>query len=201
MPFENKTVMEQRLELVLMGSQPGANVSELCQQYNVSRRIFYKWLNRYRLFGETGLRDASKRPKSSPGQTDQAIEDVILSLRRENPEWGARKLKVVLERSHPDKTPSASTINVILQRNGLINPQKSLQHVPVQRFEYGQPNELWQMDFKGGFKMLDQSNCYPLTITDDHSRFNVCLSACTNQQSFTVREQLTAIFRAYGCRS
>lgn len=198
MPFEQKTVMEQRLELVIVASQQGANISELCRRYGISRKLCYKWLNRYKELGEQGLKDISRKPKGSPFQTDKAVEKTILSLRRQNPEWGARKLKVLLEQRYPGKVPSSSTIGAILQRNGLIIPQRSQQHVPVQRFEYEQPNELWQMDFKGGFRMLDKSSCYPLTITDDYSRFNICLCACTNQQSLTVKEQLTAIFRKYG---
>ena len=60
-----------------------------------------------------------------------------------------------------------------------------------------QPNQLWQMDFKGPFHIANQP-CYPLTILDDHSRYLVGLKACPNQQGATVRDQLTTIFRQYG---
>ncbi len=67
----------------------------------------------------------------------------------------------------------------------------------MQRFERATPNELWQMDFKGHFK-LDQGRCHPLTILDDHSRFLLGLHACSNQLWQTVQSQLTLTFRAYG---
>jgi hypothetical protein len=38
----------------------------------------------------------------------------------------------------------------------------------------------------------------PLTILDDHSRFNLCLQALPNQQTATVQEMLYTIFRPYG---
>lgn len=198
MPFAKKTVMEQRSEFVQMAIRPHANVSQLCKRYGISRKVGYKWLNRYRAGGQKALQDQDKRPHTSPGQTEKGVEDRILTLRKKNPEWGARKLKIILERDSSLLVPSASTIGLILKRNGLIKEERSIQQTPMQRFEYDNPNELWQMDFKGGFKLLDNANCHPLTITDDHSRFNLCLAACTNQQSLTVRERLIAVFRKYG---
>lgn len=190
--------MEQRLEIILLGSSEGANVSQLCDRYGISRKVYYKWLKRYRQQGESGLEDLTKRPKTSPGQIDRSIEERIVKLREEEPEWGARKLRVLLEREQIKPLPSVSTIGKVLQRNGLIKPEVSLQHKPLQRFEYEQPNELWQMDFKGHFSLLDNAICHPLTITDDHSRFNLCLKACSNQQTLTVKQSLTNVFRMYG---
>lgn len=198
MPFLDKTVMEQRLELVLLGSVEGTNVSQLCKRYGISRKVFYKWQKRYRQQGEAGLMDLDRRPKASPRQIDSSVEDRVVKLRKQNPEWGARKLRVLLEREQTVPLPSTSTIGAILQRNSLIKPEISLQHKPLQRFEYQRPNELWQMDFKGHFKLLDNATCYPLTIMDDHSRFNLCLSACVNQQSLTVKDMLVNVFRRYG---
>ncbi len=198
MPFSNQTVMEQRLEVVLLGSQKGANVSQLCKRYGISRKVFYKWLNRYKQQGESGLEDLTRRPKVSPGQINSTVEERVVELRQKNPEWGARKLRVLLDREQTKPLPSNSTIGAILQRNGLIKPETTVQHAPLKRFEYQQPNELWQMDFKGHFKLLDKVTCYPLTITDDHSRFNLCLTACSNQQSLTVKQMLTSVFRKYG---
>lgn len=198
MPFNHKTVMEQRLELILQAAQRGANISELSRRYGISRRVCYKWLDRYRLHGRDGLTDQSRRPATSPLRTDLAIEQQVIILRRQNPEWGARKLRAILQREGHNPVPSASTIGAILLRSGLIEPERSRQCTPTQRFEYERPNQLWQMDFKGCFLLLDKSNCYPLTITDDHSRFNLCLAACAKQHHSTVKDQLIAVFRRYG---
>ena len=198
MPFSKRTVMDQRLEIVLLGSSKGTNISQLCKKYGISRKVYYKWFKRYLEQGESGLADQNKRPKVSPCQIDRSVEERIVELRQINPEWGARKLRVLLERERVAPLPSASTIGAILQRNGLIRPEVALQHRPLKRFEYQRPNELWQMDFKGHFQLLDNATCYPLTITDDHSRFNLNLAACPNQRSLTVKENLIRIFRKYG---
>ncbi len=53
------------------------------------------------------------------------------------------------------------------------------------------------MDFKGHFAHGD-GRCHPLTVLDDHSRYAVCLSACADETTMTVRERLAATFRRYG---
>jgi transposase InsO family protein len=94
--------------------------------------------------------------------------------------------------------PAASTITAILYRNGQIDPEEAQKHKPWQRFEREQPNELWQMDFKGHFRLQAGGDCHPLTVIDDHSRFLVGLKACPNETMETVQEHLTAIFRQFG---
>lgn len=68
------------------------------------------------------------------------------------------------------------------------------------RFEHETPNALWQMDFKGHFPLTDRTagRCHPLTILDDHSRFNLCLAACGDERYRTVLDALTATFLRYG---
>ena len=68
----------------------------------------------------------------------------------------------------------------------------------MQRFEMLAPNLLWQMDFKGWVGLADGSRCHPLTVLDDHSRYDVCLEACGNEQGDTVRSRLEQTFQRYG---
>ena len=86
----------------------------------------------------------------------------------------------------------------ILKRRGLITNERSEQSREHQRFGHDYPNELWQMDFKGYFRLLNRKKCHPLTITDDHSRYNICLVACQDQNEITVKQELIKVFRKYG---
>ncbi len=97
-----------------------------------------------------------------------------------------------------ETVPCKTTITKILSRNGLIDPNRSKLSKDFERFVRQYPNELWQMDYKGWFRLLNSQQCHPLTITDDHSRFNICLEACRNQQEETVRNVLMNVFRKYG---
>ncbi len=110
---------------------------------------------------------------------------------------GGRKLRRRLLDKGLTGVPSASTITAILHRQGGIDPALSQQHVPLTRFEHPRPNALWQMDFKGHFATAGQ-RCHPLTVLDDHSRYAVCLSACGDETTATVRERLVATFRYHG---
>lgn len=204
MPFESKTVMEQRLEFCMLAIKEKANISDLCKRFQISRPIGYKWLKRFMQFGITGIEDLSRKPKTSPFRTKTEIEQYLVSLRKENPEWGSKKIHKILinqERQaiYPfEDIPCKNTITSIFARNGLISEEKKSKSQRWKRFEYEEPNALWQMDFKGFFQLLDQSRCYPLTILDDHSRFNVGLFACKNEHHETVKKHLIDVFRKYG---
>ena len=197
MPWQEITVMSQRLEFVVLAGKEGANIARLCRRFGISRKTGYKWLRRFAASGEDGLVDQSRRPRHSPTQTVEAVEDAILQVRAEHPVWGARKIRARLVQLQHEEWPSPSTITAILQRHQCIAAEESEHHRAWQRFEASAPNELWQMDFKGHFA-LAVGRCYPLTVLDDHSRFALGIRACANQRGETVQEQLTAIFRRYG---
>ena len=195
--------MEQKEEFAMLASRSDANFSLLCRRFNISRRTGYKWIDRYKELGIGGLKEHSRCPRNVPIQTPEAVEKRIIDLRTENPEWGAKKLHKLLENEKKEGLfdaviPARGTITRILHRNGLISEQRSQQSKHWQRFEYDYPNELWQMDFKGDFAMLNSKRCHPLTITDDHSRFNIGLFACDNQRYESVRELLSQAFHTYG---
>jgi transposase InsO family protein len=122
----------------------------------------------------------------------------VLQVRQAHPAWGGRKIKAYLERKEHSPLPSPSTITEILRRHDQINAEEAAKHRPFQRFEMEQPNQLWQMDFKGYFALEEGGYCHPLTVLDDHSRFLLGLKACPNETRQTVREQLSGIFRCYG---
>ena len=204
MPFEKRTVMNQKKEFVELALQSAISFSELCRRFNISRRTGYKWLDRYKQLGDQGLFEFSRRPKDQPGRISSEIEKQIIVLRQDNPEWGAKKIYRLLQNGVFDgvypftKVPARSTINRVLNRNGLIKKEKSEQSKSYIRFEHDKPNDLWQMDFKGYFVMLNKRVCHPLTITDDHSRYNITLAACTNQTYVTVKKELEKVFNKYG---
>jgi transposase InsO family protein len=90
-----------------------------------------------------------------------------------------------------------STVTAILRRHGLISAEASSKSSSWQRFEHEAPNALWQIDFKGDFPTL-QGFCAALTLLDDHSRFNLTLTACTHKGRATVQPVLQQVFRRYG---
>ena len=196
MPWRECSTMTLRQEFLALAQQPGSNFSQLCRRFGVSRKTGYKWRRRYREKGPAGMADRSRRPRHSPRRTELMIEEQVLAV-RDQYGWGARKIKTCLERA--GQGPLAkSTVHTILLRHERVNNAAHKTVGPYQRFEQERPNQLWQMDFKGHFRLGNQERCHPLTVLDDHSRYALCLQACPNERTDTVRQQLTATFRRFG---
>jgi len=197
MTWNTANTMDLRLEFVLLANQEGANRRELCRRFGISPKTAYKWLERFAQQGKSGLQDQSRRPLHSPMRTNTELEKLVVDLRVEHPSWGGRKIRQRLEDIGYDQLPQASTVTHILRRHDLISPQSSAQHTPWQRFEHDEPNSLWQIDFKGYFDTL-KGICYPLTLLDDHSRFNLLLQACSRPNHEAVQTALVSAFERYG---
>lgn len=194
MAWKESTCMSQRSEFVAFARAPAANISELCRRFGVSRKTGYKWLGRVELGSD--VQDCSRRPASSPRRTPAGLEQHIVAMRHRFPYYGGRKLRHLLIREGIENPPAASTITAILNRNGLLSPDRRRTR-NWQRFEAPAPNALWQMDFKGHFA-LGQGRCHALTVLDDHSRFCLGLEACPDEQGVTVKQKLIPIFERYG---
>ena len=194
MPWQEVSIVQQRREFVELAMQEGANRRELCRRFGIHPTTGYKWLGRFA--SERELADRSRRPHTSPSRTEAAVEGAVLSVRDAHPAWGARKIVRCLERERM-AAPARSTVHEILQRHGRIVPPPG-GPAAVQRFEKPAPNLLWQMDFKGHVALGDGSRCHPLTVLDDHSRYDLCLQACADERGRTVQERLTLTFRRYG---
>jgi transposase InsO family protein len=198
MPWKETCAMSLREEFVRLASQEQANVRALCRRFEVSAKTAYKWLGRFREGGAAALGDRSRKPRASPVQTSATIERLVLDARDRHPAWGGRKLRQWLLNRGVKETPAASTITQILKRHGRIDAADSAKHTAFTRFEHAAPNDLWQMDFKGHFALEDRSRCHPLTVLDDHSRYNLGLRACGCEQGILVQQELTTMFRRYG---
>jgi putative transposase len=129
------------------------------------------------------------------------IEQSIIRLKKEKPSWGAPKILELLIRRYPDVLPPAkSTVHAVLDRHGLVKKRRGRRNKATGTpLSYAtQPNDLWCADYKGQFMLGDKRYCYPLTITDQASRFLLACEALESTQeqfAFTVFE---SVFKEYG---
>jgi transposase InsO family protein len=193
MPWRMVKVAEQRMEFVIAASRKEKSFQELCEEFEISCRTGYTWWNRYKAEGIGGMREHSRRPHESPKKTLKAIEQRVVELRQERPDWGARKVRKLLSEEGVE-LPS-STVHRIFLRYGLV---REIDRRPLakQRFEREQPNQLWQMDFKGP-KGWNQA-VGPLSVLDDHSRFALALDNTGSTKAEGVRAALERVFRESG---
>ena len=116
-----------------------------------------------------------------------------MALRQGRPDWGARKLAVLLAREGLELP--AATVHRILSRRGLVRVED--RHAPaLRRFEREEPNQLWQMDFKSP-KGWGQP-VGPLSVIDDRSRYAITLFQTGTTRAEAVREQLVQAFTGCG---
>jgi putative transposase len=103
MAWKASSVMEEKARFVLENERDEQTMSELCEQFGVSRETGYVWLRRYRAQGLEGLLELNRAAKRHPKQTAAGIEQAVLQLRQAHMRWGPRKLKRVLERYQPGR--------------------------------------------------------------------------------------------------
>lgn len=201
MPWKVSTHVEGRKTLAVRYLRGEGTMRALCQEYGISRKTGHKWLNRFARHGEEGLANRSRRPKTVPHQTSDAVSAAVLAKKRQYPKWGPKKLRRLLCTEGMPAVPSESTIGRLLQRYGLVQ-RKRRRH---QRERHPQPlttplypNHVWTVDFKGWFRTRDGKRCEPLTISDAYSRY---VLACTGLPSIAtpqVRAVFEKVFRRYG---
>jgi transposase InsO family protein len=193
--------MDQRRRFIGDYYRGFCTFSELCARYSVSRRIAYKWLDRYELDGPRGLADRSRRPHTCPTATPLPVVEQLLALRRSHPNWGAKKLLRVLERRGVAGLPARSTCCDLLKRHGLVISPRRRRYPghpgrPLSRMT--EPNAVWTADFKGQFKTRDGHYCYPLTVADGYSRFLLACQALRSTAIELARPVFFRLFQEYG---
>lgn len=189
MAWGMKDIGEQRVRFVVAVSRKEKSLAQLCREFEISRPTGYVWIKRYREQGIRGLEEHSRRPQNSPRQTVGALEQRVIQLRIRWPDWGARKISILLEQEGI-KLP-ASTVHRILLRHHLVREQDR-QDVAVKRFEREAPNQLWQMDFKGPKGWNEPVG--PLSVLDDHSRYVALLQRTGSTQAEGVQRALERAF-------
>ena len=150
--------MEERLRFVARLLE-GEAMSDVCREFGISRKTGYKIFDRYREHGLEALSDRSRRPVRYANQLPPQIEGLIVTLKREKPHWGARKIRELLVRRLDGdiRIPAKSTVHAILHRHGLVKatgrPRHRASGTPLSAGAV--PNALWCADFKGEFKLGD----------------------------------------------
>ena len=194
MAWGAKEVSEQRLQFVVRADSGQEEMKSLCREFGISRPTGYAWLQRYRWLEQLqDLGEFSRRPNHSPTETPVAMQQRLVELRQQYPDWGARKLVVLLEREGV-LLPKV-TAHRILRRQGLLN-QGERHRTAAKRFERAAANQLWQMDFKG--MPEGRKECLPLVLVDDHSRYLVGLFEMQSTQAEPVRDKLQSTFEHSG---
>jgi transposase len=88
--------MEEITRFVMLAQSDRFTLTELCEQFGISRKTGYKHLERYAADGLKGLAARSHRPHHFPQLTDEVVEALIVEERRLHRTWGPKKLHKML---------------------------------------------------------------------------------------------------------
>lgn len=202
MPWMNTQPMNERVKLISDWLKESFSITELSVIYGVSRKTAYKWIGRYEKGGIDGFRELSRAPWRHPNKTDDGIIGCLIEEKRKHMKWGPKKLLAVLKGIEPDVAwPSVATAEKWLKRNGLVRKKRRRNHVPL----YSEPflscdeaNKVWSADFKGQFKTINGRWCYPLTISDNMSRYLLSCKGLYSPRYCDTRAWFEWTFREYG---
>src|SRR5262245_25168775 len=201
MPWRESGPMSERMAFVTR-LLAGEGMSELCREYGISRKTGYKFKERFDQLGAGGLYDLPRTPHRSPGRTAEPIRELIIQLRHKHPTWGAKKLVTRLAKQHPGiALPAPSTVGDMLSRMGLVRPRRRRPQFVKSGTgltEAKEPNDVWCADYKGQFRLANGQYCYPLTITDQRSRFIVGCEGFTKINGLAARAVFEDRFALYG---
>lgn len=202
MPWKEATKMSERRELITKWASGLYKVTELAEEFGVSRPTVYEWIRRYKEGGQPALSDRRSVPSSCPHRTPEVIAKEIVEAKRQHPFWGPAKLINLLRLDRPGIAwPSASTAGAILDREGLVA------HRPYRRrgvvlnagaLKATESGEMMTADHKGQFRLGNKRYTFPVTINDPVSRFIYSIEAKTSTSYREARPAFERVFRQYG---
>jgi transposase InsO family protein len=160
------------------------NVSEFCRSHGVSTWFFWDLRRRHPERGDAVLATASRAPRSNANKTPSAVEEAIVTIRKElidaGLDGGPDTIAFHL-RDLPD-LPSRSTIWRILTARGFIVPEPAKAPKTAGRsFVAERANECWQLD-DTAWELADGTGVKIFNVLDDHSRLavaSVAMPTCT----------------------
>jgi transposase InsO family protein len=202
MPWKRETPMDQRVKLIGDWLSGAYSKTALSKRYGVSRPTVDKWLNRYEREGAQGLCERSRAPINCPHRTSEEVTAKLIEAKHQHMDWGPKKLVHMLATKWPDMPwPAPSTAGEILRQQGLVSQRRRRNQTPPYSQPFRDceaPNQVWSVDYKGQFKTGDGKWCYPLTITDNDSRYLLACQGLLHPRLKETRPWFEWAFREYG---
>ena len=202
MPWKRIGPMDQKVQLIADWQTKNYSKTDLSKKFHVSRKTVNKWIQRYDQQGIEGLKDQSREPKQKPHATARNVVEKIVSYKLRHPKRGPKKIYHQLMKKQPDvKWPVPSTIGYWLKKYNLVNPRKKRKRVaPYNQpfIDCQSPNEVWSVDYKGQFYTQDSKVCYPLTISDNFSRYILKCKGLPGPRYRETQQVFEQVFQEYG---
>ena len=203
MTWTETCLMDEKIKFIAMVKSDLYSFTSTCRQFGISRKTGYALMARYEVEGERALTARSRAPHSHPNALDEAMVRKLLRLKTTFVHFGPRKVRdFLVNEGHRGPLPAPSTIGELYKRHGLVRSRgrrrarstpstEPLRHATA-------PNIVWSADFKGHFKMKNGRWCYPLTLSDNASRYLLVCQGLAHPTEIAVWPHFEQAFRRYG---
>jgi transposase InsO family protein len=169
--YDNRYLMLQEEKLTQIINKQ-SKVTEVAEEFNVSRQTIHKWLNRYKRFGLDGLLKQKRKPAgSSHNRTAAEIEQLVVNLSRQHWYDGVGTLADRLQFEY-NLTLHPTTIYRILKRKEIRYGEQQTwtkKRWKKQLYAHQIPGKELQMDTKYPYGYKEGKVIY--TIIDDATRW------------------------------
>ncbi len=202
MPWEQTSAMDQRVKFIADCLSDRYSLSQLFRPYGISRPTAYNGSSATMKLKPKASRSFPRAPHHHPNQTCEEVREMIVETKLYRQSWGPKKVLDYLRGNGPQLNwPADSTAGEILKRAGLVKRRIKRQHVTAYSEPFGSchaPNHIWSADFKGDFALGNHRRCYPLTLSDNFSRYLLLCRALEHPSYAAVKPWFEWAFREYG---
>ena len=178
-------------------------MTALCREFGISRKTGHKIFARYKEHGLEALGDQPRRPGRNANRLAMPVEAQIVALEAgEAALGGAQAARApwrggsgrmsACRRAPPSTRCSTATAWSSTPAPGARAPPARPSRRPRR------PNDVWCTDFKGEFRLGNRRLCYPLTVTDQASRYILLCEALESTKEAPVFTAFHRLFEERG---
>jgi putative transposase len=203
MPWKETCLMDEKIKFIAMAQSGIYSFASTCRQFGISRQAGYALMARYEAHGERALAPRSRAPHTHPNAISEAMARALFEVKATHVQFGPRKVRdFLINHGHPEPLPAKSTIGELFKRHGLVQPRgrRRARTAPSSQplSAATEPNIVWSIDFKGQFRLGNNQWCYPLTLSDNATRYLLLCRGMAHPTEAGVWPRLRGAFEEYG---
>ena len=189
----------EKLEIIRLVERSHLPVRRTLDKLGIPSTTFYRWYDRYRVFGGDGLEDRTSGPGRVWNSIPDDVRQQIVEMALDEPELSPRELAVTFTDTKGYFVSEASVYRRLKARDLVTSPAFIVIKAANEfKDKTTAPNQLWQTDFTY-FKIIGWGWFYLSTILDDFSRYIIAWKLCTAMKAEDVTDTLELALKASGC--
>ena len=191
----------EKLEIIRLVEQSHLPVRRTLAKLGIPKTTFYRWYDRYQVFGDDGLEDRRPHPGRVWNRIPDGVRQEIVDFALEEPELSPRELAFRFTDTRKYFVSEPTVYRILKAHDLITSPAFNVIKASDEFHDKTvKPNQLWQTDFTY-LKVIGWGWYYLSTILDDYSRYIVAWKLCSTMKTEDVTDTLELALAASGCSS